>query len=253
MYVKVLSCDRKDAFAYRHVLITGGSSGIGYAIAEKILKGGGKVCVTGRDRLKLETAQKRLGEGCKILVFDIADIGKIHHRFYQAIEQLGGNLDTVVSNAGIFYEKSFCDYTSEDWERICNINLAGGYFLAQEAIRYFLNNKIQGNILFTSSERGIMSDTHIYGIAKAGVNSLIKGLARQYAGNGIRINGVAPGMTASGINSIDSDSNLYHPSVAGKRVIRPEEIAEVAAFLISNASVCINGEIIACDNANYIR
>lgn len=125
--------------------------------------------------------------------------------------------------------------------------------MAQEAIRYFLNNEIQGNILFTSSERGIMSDTHIYGIAKAGVNSLIKGLARQYAGNGIRINGVAPGMTASGINSIDSDSNLYHPSVAGKRVIRPEEIAEVAAFLISNASVCINGEIIACDNANYIR
>lgn len=97
-----------------------------------------------------------------------------------------------------------------------------------------------------------MSDTHLYGIGKAGLNSLVKGLAKSYSMYGIRVNAVAPGMTATGINGIDPMSDLAHENIC-HRVLRPEEIAEVATFLMSDSANCINGEIISCNGGNAIK
>lgn len=216
--------------------------------------GGGTVCITGRNKEKLLIAQKNLGaEKCKTAVFDIGDIEKIEQNFYEILGLFHGPLDIVVSNAGIFYEKDFVKYSRDEYEHMNNINLKGAYFLSQQVIKHFLENERSGVMLFVTSERGIMADTHLYGITKAGLNSLVRGLAKQYAQNGIRVNAVAPGMTATGVNSINPESNLYHDSVAGKRIFRAEEIAEVAGFLISDSAKCINGEIIACNLGNHIR
>lgn len=252
-YVNVLSREDNTLFAGKNILITGGSSGIGYAIARKCVLWGGNICITGRDKNKLVKAQETLGGSCKIAVFDVGDWENLEKNFDECTKMFNGPLDIVVSNAGIFFEKDFTDYTMDDWNRMIDINLKGSYFLSQQVIKHFLDNHRRGNLLFITSARGIMSDSHIYGISKAGVNSLIQGLAKKYAQYGIRINGIAPGMTATGINGIDPSSDLYHESVVGKRVLRSEEIAEVASFLISDASICINGEIIACDEGNTIK
>lgn len=252
--VNVIANNNGQMFTNKNILITGGSSGIGFAIAEKCILCGGTVCITGRNISKLEAAQEQLGKDkCKIAVFDVGECNRIQERFSTILNILDGRIDIVVSNAGIYYEKDFFEYSPEDYTSMDDINLKGGYFLAQQACRYFMENGVAGNILFVSSERGLFGDVHVYGITKAGVNSLVKGLAKKYAGTGIRINAVAPGMTATGINRIDPASNLYNETVIGKRVIRPEEIAEVAAFLMCDASICINGEIIACDEGNAIR
>ncbi len=253
-YVNITSCTENNLYAGKNILITGGSSGIGYAVAQKCLSGGGSVCITGRKEEKLLAAGKKLGkEKCKTAVFDIGDIENIEKNFYEILGLFHSSLDIVVSNAGIFFEKDFVKYTEEDYENIFNVNLKGAYILSQQVIKHFLENKKTGTLLFVTSERGIMSDTHLYGITKAGLNSLVKRLAKKYAANGIRINAVAPGITATDINFVDPESNLYHAPVTGKRILRAEEIAEVAGFLISDCARCINGEIIACNLGNHIK
>ena len=108
------------------------------------------------------------------------------------------------------------------------------------------------NILLITSERGFQCDVLPYGLTKAALNSFCKGLARKYYKDKIRVNGIAPGVTASNMTGITSDSNLYQPIISSGRYFLPEEVAEVAAFLLSNSSNCISGEIIATDAGNYI-
>lgn len=98
-----------------------------------------------------------------------------------------------------------------------------------------------------------MGDDGPYGMSKAAVNNFIERLAREYIKNGIRVNGIARGMTASGINNIDTEGNLYNGGVRGRRTLLPDEIAEVACFLSSDISKCITGAIIPCDEGDRLR
>lgn len=251
-YVKLTTADYNSILSGKNILITGGSSGIGLAIAAKCISEGASVCITGRNEEKLQKAKKQLGANCKAVNMDMADLESIPLKFKEIIDVFDGKLDCVVSNAGIFYEKEFSSYTVADWTKICNINLTGVYFLAQSVCSYYEECGSAGNILFISSERGIMGDEHIYGITKAGVNNLTKGLAKKYAPKGIRVNSICPGMTVSNINHLDPEGDLYHELPHCKRILRSEEIAEVALFLLSDVSRCINGEIIACNECNTV-
>lgn len=251
IYVQITTADYSSILSGKNILITGGSSGIGKAIAAKCISEGAYVCITGRDEEKLLQAKSELGNHCTILRMDMSDLESISSKFNEIIRLFKGKLDCVVSNAGIFYEKDFSDYTLSDWTEICNINLAGVYFLAQSVCDYFEKNN-SGNLIFISSERGIMGDEHIYGITKAGVNNLTRGLSKKYAPKGIRINAVCPGMTVSNINHLNPEGNLYHELPHCKRILRAEEIAEVTLFLLSDVSKCINGELIACNEGNTV-
>lgn len=113
-------------------------------------------------------------------------------------------------------------------------------------------NKIKGNILFVSSETGETADIRPYGLTKAAINSLVQGLAYLYASQGIRVNAIAPGVTATGMTGV-SNTNLYYPANPNGRAYLPEEMAEVATFLLSDASGCISGQIVACNNAKTIN
>jgi len=251
IYVNVASVKYGQILAGKNILITGGSSGIGLAIAKKCALEGAQVLITGRNKEKLIVAREEIGvEKCKTLAFDVSDISNIHTMMEEVLSLLNGKLDAVVNNAGIYYEKDFFAYTPADWENMCNTNLKGVYFLTQNVCKYFINAKAEGNIVFISSERGIIGDFNIYGITKAGINNFVMGLTKKFSNNNIRVNGIAPGMVASGINGISSCGNL---SVSGrKRVLRADEIAEVAVFLLSDASKCINGEVIACNEGNAL-
>lgn len=250
-YVSVAHIYDNKLLAGKKILVTGGTSGIGLSVAKKIIAAGGEVIITGRSQDKLNNALKEIdSNNCKAIVFDIANITSIKSKFLDVVDLSDGKLDAVVSNAGIYKQKNFFDYTLDDYTRTMDTNFTGAFFLAQATIKYWLDNHIDGNLVFVSSERGIMSDVHPYGLSKVACNSFVEGLAKQYGVNDIRVNAVAPGITATNINNINPDGNLWFDK---RRIMRPEEIAEVVKFLLSDASKCVNGQIVACNEAYSVN
>ena len=96
-------------------------------------------------------------------------------------------------------------------------------------------------------------DFRPYGFTKAAVNSMVQGLAYLFSKDSIRINAVAPGITASDMTGLSSEGNLYFPMNMNERVYLPEEVAEVSSYLLSDVSGCVSGQIITCNNARTVN
>lgn len=109
------------------------------------------------------------------------------------------------------------------------------------------------NILFISSETSITVDERPYGLTKAAMNSLVQGLAYRYVNDGFRVNAVAPGVTVSDMIGVNTDNDLTCSYNITGRYYLPEEVAEVASFLLSDVSNCINGQIIVCNEGKTIN
>lgn len=241
-------------FENRTCIVTGGSSGIGFEIAKKWVNGGGKVLITGRNEEKLNTAREIIGNNCFYTVFDSSDIERCGELLNIANNILGGDVDTLVCNAGIsMHEADILHVDVDSYRKQFAINLDGYYFLAREFIRRADRNK-EYCILMISSERGMQCDDVPYGLTKAAVNSLVRGLAKRYYNRGIRVNGIMPGITVSNMNpqKINKD-NLYSEKISSMRYFLPEEVAELAGYLLSDAAKCVSGEVIACDAGNYLN
>ena len=160
-------------------------------------------------------------------------------------------IDSIVCNAGIsLHEGEILNVSIEQFEKQVKVNLESVYFLIKEFIKYKGDNDI--NILCISSERGFQRDDLPYGLTKAAVNSLVGGITKRYYKKGVRINGIAPGITTSDLTKKSKDDILTLERVTPGRYILGEEIAEVACFLLSDASKCISGEVIPCDAGEYI-
>jgi NAD(P)-dependent dehydrogenase (short-subunit alcohol dehydrogenase family) len=240
----------------KKIIITGGSRGLGYSIAKKCISEGATVLISGRDMKTLNDAVESLGPKCKPLQFDVGNAVKADVFITKAAEILGGGkIDCLVNNAGIsLHENNYSEVTIDGWDLQMNTNLKGAYFLTKAFVKYLESfHEISGNILMISSERGLYCDDVPYGLSKASLNSMTRGLSRRLISNNIRVNAIAPGVTATDMTGYSTDNNLYCESSCGKRVFLPEEIAEVAVFLLSDVSKCISGEVIACDQGNYLR
>lgn len=243
--IHYLNPDNK--LAGKKIIITGGGRGLGYAMAKKFVSEGADVLIAGRNEDLL--AEKANELNCKYLKLDVQNSSEFDKFIEQAHKLLGG-VNCLVNNAGIsLHEGEIRNVTEEQFDSQISTNLKGGYFLAQKFIKYFENSRQEyGNILFVSSERGFFTDDLPYGLTKAAVNSLIKGLAYRLVGNHIRVNGIAPGVTTSDMTGFKADGNLYAPWNTGERVYLPEEVAEVASFLLSDAANCLSGQILECNN-----
>lgn len=258
-YVTLNNYYNKPKFQNKTILITGGSSGIGYATAKLCIEEGAKVIITGRNIEKLKTAQEKLGTNAFISQFDMADTKAIDSKFDLLYEKFGV-INHLVCNAGCpSLKKGFNDIDEEEWERIMSVHLRGNYFLMRKFYNAMLFHNLQGNIVAVSSNGAFCGHLIPYGIAKAGLNNYIKGLAKISIERGIRCNGVAPGYTVTNIfdergtfPGLSADGNLYKGDIRGKRFHLPEEIAGVILFLLSDASSSINGQIIKCDSGDTI-
>ncbi len=230
-------------------IITGGSRGIGLAIAKKCLDEGAKIIITGRNYEMLKKLQIEIGsENLNIFAHDVSNI-KTHDDLIKYSEKvLGKNIDFLINNAGIsLHEGMFLNVTEEDWDNQFNTNLKGSYFLTQSFVRnQNYSDNIGRNIIFISSERGLSGDFLPYGLTKASLNSLTKGLAKELIINNYRVNAICPGVTATEMTGYQED-NLFLDKVLGKRVILSEEIAEVVMFLLTNSSNSIAGQILTCN------
>lgn len=235
----------------KKIIITGGGSGLGLAMAKKFIQEKAEVLIVGRNEKKLQDAAQKLG--CKYLQLDVTDCHSFKTFMENAAKELGG-INVLVSNAGVsLHENSFFEVTPESFDIQINTNFKGPFFLAQQFISYLKETHQKGNILFVSSETGATVDCRPYGYTKAAINSMTKGLAHLFAKDGIRINAIAPGITASDMTGLSSEGNIYFPGNIIERVYMPEEVAETACFLISDAAGCISGEIITCNNAKTVN
>lgn len=233
-----------------NILITGGGSGIGLAIARRCAEEGANVIIVGRNEKRLREAASTISN-CKIIPFDLTEIDLLPDLLAQAEKLIGQDIDSLVLNAGISLHEDNIEFvTIEGYEKQFTTNLESTYFLAKEFVNKRKDKK--SNLLFISSERGFQCDDVPYGLTKCSINSLTRGLSRRFYRNGIRVNAIAPGITTSNMTGVKDNDNLALNRVVSGRVFIADEIAEVALFLLSDASMCISGEIIACDAGEYI-
>lgn len=240
-----------NALKGKKVIITGGGSGLGFSIAERFIRESAEVLIAGRNVNKLRDAANKLG--CKYLQLDVSDCESFKSFISQAVQELGG-INVLVNNAGVsLHETSFFEVTPESFDIQMNTNFKGAFFLTQTFISYLRDSNQKGNVLFISSETGDTADFRPYGYTKAAINSMTKGLAYLFAKEGIRVNAISPGITASDMTGLSIDGNIYYEGNIVERVYMPEEVAEAACFLVSDVSGCISGQIIACNNAKTVN
>lgn len=235
----------------KSIIITGGSSGLGLAMAKKFISEGAKVLITGRREDVLAKAASDLG--CEYEVLDVTKPDTFEQFFVTAKAKLG-RIDALVNNAGVsLHEGSFFDVTPDGFDKQIATNFKGAFFMTQAYIRTLVTDKAQGNVLFISSETGETADCRPYGYTKAAINSMVQGLAYLFKNNGIRINAIAPGITASAMTGVDPHGDISAGTYGQGRFYLPEEVAEVATFILSPASGCISGQIITCNNAQTVN
>ena len=251
VYANISYLSPNETLRGKKVVITGGGRGLGFSMARKFVAEGAEVLIAGRNIKVLEESAKKLE--CKYLQLDVSKPSEFD-AFMDKAEELLGGLNVLVNNAGIsLHENTFFDVTPETFDKQVDTNLKGAFFLTQTFIRHIKNTDTKACVLFVSSETGDTMDFRPYGFTKAAINSMVQGLAYLFAKEGIRVNAVAPGITASDMTGLSTEGDIsYRGNISG-RVYMPEEVAEVAAFLISDAAGCVSGQIITCNNAKTIN
>ena len=251
VYANISYLSPNETLRGKKVVITGGGRGLGFSMAKKFVAEGAEVLIAGRNIKVLEESAKKLE--CQYLQLDVSNSSEFD-AFMDKAEELLGGLNVLVNNAGIsLHENTFFDVTPETFDKQVDTNLKGAFFLTQTFIRHIKNTETKACVLFVSSETGDTMDFRPYGFTKAAINSMVQGLAYLFAKDGIRVNAVAPGITASDMTGLSTEGDIsYRGNISG-RVYMPEEVAEVAAFLISDAAGCVSGQIITCNNAKTIN
>lgn len=240
------------------VLITGGSSGIGYAIAEKFVRNQWDVVITGRDREKLDEAVRSLGSHCTGIRFDLSDLEGIPAFVANVMKKLGG-IDVLVNNAGINQKKSIFETTNEDFERIIRVNQTAVFALSRDIATIMKEQESKGNIIHISSMTAAYGIPYVisYSASKSAVEGMTRAMAVELSPLGIRVNCIAPGFIKTPMSSkaLDNDpkrkSKVMSRTPIGK-LGSPADIADAAYFLASKEAGYITGEILRVDGGNSI-
>ncbi|RWR27241.1 SDR family oxidoreductase [Sinirhodobacter populi] len=233
-------------FTDKLALVTGGSSGIGLAIARELAQQGAKVIITGRDPQKLDRAARKIGSGVSAHVVDVAKVADIE-RLFEAIRSEHGRLDIVVPNAGGTKPAILGSITEQHVDETLATNVKGVLFTVQGALPLMQGG---GSIVVIGSASSISPPVGmgVYGAAKAAVRNLVRCWIQEIRGSGVRINVVSPGPTRTpGLDAfVRADqaeavfASMAEQSTVG-RIGEPEDIARAVAFLASDAAGNING------------
>lgn len=246
-----------DILKGKRILITGGSSGIGLALAKKCVQLGGSVMITGRKQSKLDKAIAQIGSRNLFSVtWDVSDTSLAESMLNHCRSVLGGEIDVLVNNAGVIDTTSFLEVSEEQWDRVYATNSRGLFFLTQTVCRQWKESGCkQRKVINISSQGGYVGATYPYRMSKWDVAGLTQGLGLKLAGSGIIVNGIAPGIVATAMQpSLEKrKNNIFCPHNPLKRSALPEEIAELGVFLISDTSNFIVGQTIVCDGGFSIK
>lgn len=248
-----------DSFSLANqlALITGGGSGIGFHIANAMLKAGARVIITGRREQVLQQAVAQLGERCHYIVHDITDRASIP-ALVTHIEQQYGAIDILVNNAGINMKKPVFEVSDGEFDHILQTNLQSVFSLTRECGKYMVQRK-RGCVIMITSMAALYGIDRVpaYTASKAAVGGLINALTTEFAPHQVRVNGIAPGFieTPMMLRAMESDPLRRDKALDRTPMGRwgtPEDIGWSAVFLASPAAKFITGVTLPVDGGNAI-
>ncbi len=235
----------------RTAIVTGGSQGIGEACARRFVADGARVVIVDIDDARGQALAAELG-GLYVHA-DVGDKAQVDAVVAQAVQAFGG-IDILVNNAGIFKAAEFLDVTEADFDAVLRVNLKGSFLMGQAVAREMVRAGRPGAIVNMSSVNGVLTIPTIssYNVSKGGINQLTRVMALALATQSIRVNAVAPGTIATELAARSVlTSDAARARIMGRtpmgRLGEPSEIADVVAWLCSDASSYVTGEIVTVD------
>ena len=238
----------------KNIIVTGASGGIGNSIVQKLYESGANVLATGTRVEKLEELKSKF-DNIKILKFDISQHDKIEEFIENSTNELGGNLDCIINNAGITKDNLTIRMSLDEWSKVIDTNLTSTFLMSKYSIKKMLKNK-SGKIVNITSVVGHTGNVGQanYTASKAGIVAMSKSLAIEYAKKNINVNCISPGFISTAMT--DKIDDKFKESIIAKipsnRLGKPEDIANAVIFLSSNQSDYINGETLHVNGGMYL-
>jgi len=239
-------------------LITGGSRGIGFAIAKIMSENGATVVITGKDSERLEKSSKKIPNSIGI-VANIRKTNDVKNVVSKTIEKFG-KLDILVNNAGVFPKiKQLHEIEEEEWNEVLDVNLTGQFRFTKETIPYL--QKTSGSIINISSDAGLKAyqgfNADAYSASKAALIILTKCWALEYAKYKIRVNCICPGVVDTDMTKpflkTQQDKEFMNNEHPIGRIGKPEDIAKAVLYFVSNDSSWTTGAVLAVDGGESIK
>ena len=248
----------KESIKERKIaLVTGGASGIGYAIAQEFVKNDIYTVIIGRNKEKLQTAKDSLGDLCETLSFDLGELSKIPGVIQEIADRLG-RIDILVNNAGINMKKEYCDVRDEDFMSIIQTNLISIFAISREVVKFMIP-KGKGSIINISSMASQYGIPKViaYTASKSALDGMTRAMAVELSPKGIRVNSIAPGfiatdMSAKALNNDPERKQKVMSRTPMGYLGEPSDIGTTAVFLASDAAKYITGVILPVDGGNSV-
>ena len=245
----------------RRALVTGGTTGLGFAIAERFLAEGARVVITGRDVDLGRQAERTLGHRVRFVGADAAEPGAVASSVAAAADHLGG-LDALVNNAGVGVTARLVDTPLADYDRVMNVNVRGYLLYAQHSRAHLARSR--GCMIHIASDAGIWGEqaTGLYSVTKAAVVMLGKMLALDVGADGVRSNVLCPGDIWPGMRHMappggqDRGESGEWPLPPIGRIGQARDVAAAAVFYASDESEFITGTTLVVDGgmtAGYLQ
>ena len=246
-----------DCLQGKAILITGGLGAIGKVVVQKLVEHSAKVAIN--DIVPEEVAQKWIeAAGCPAerCIYVPADVttAKGAQTLVEKTAECFGRVDVALCHAGMAQSCSILEYSEKDWDRILDLNLKSAFLVAQTAARAMVAHGTRGKIIFTSSwvQDTPWPDITPYNVSKSGMKMLMRGMARELAGKGIRVNSIAPGIVGVGMAKRQWDTEPDYRRRAEKAIPLgymqpPESVADAFLFLCSEASDYMTGSTLLVD------
>jgi len=238
----------------KNIIVTGASGGIGYSIIEKLDKAGANILASGTRIEKLNELKNKY-VNIKTLRFDISQSNKIDEFVENATNELGGNLDCLINNAGVTQDNLAIRMSLEEWKKVIDINLTSTFLMSKYAIKKMLKNKYGKIVNITSvvGHTGNLGQAN-YTASKSGIIAMSKSLSIEYAKKNININCISPGFIKTAMT--DKLDNKFKEAIISKipsaRLGEPDDIANAVVFLCSDQSSYINGETLHVNGGMYM-
>ncbi|RYF78818.1 MAG: SDR family oxidoreductase [Chitinophagaceae bacterium] len=239
-------------------IVTGGGSGIGLAIAEKLVQQNIHTIIVGRDEQKLHLAKEKLGDLCETQTCDLSDLPSIPRLVNKIIAQ-HGNIDVLVNNAGINMKKEFTEVTDEEFQRILQTNVTAVFALSREVVKCMLEKGLKGSIINISSMASQYGIPKViaYTASKSAIEGMTRAMATELSPKGIRVNCIAPGFIATDMSAKALNNDPERKAKALGRTPMgelgdPSDIGDSVVFLASEAAKYITGVVLPVDGGNSI-
>ncbi len=234
----------------RVVIVTGGAQGIGEACVRRFAREGAKVVIADVANTPGGALARELG--ATYMHCDVGDKLDVDAVVAKTVADFG-RIDVLVNNAGIFKAADFLAITEEDFDEVLRVNLKGSFLMGQ-AVAHVMASQRDGTIVNMSSVNGVLAIPSIasYNVSKGGINQLTRVMALALADHGIRVNAVAPGtiateLAAQAVLTSEEARQKILSRTPMKRLGEPDEIADVVAWLASDAASYVTGEIVTVD------